>query len=221
MGIELIKTEDGSFTLYNNELGEVYHSRFGAVSESLHIYISAGLNNLQGILKEIHLLEIGFGTGLNAYLTSLQAAKNKVKILYHTLEPYPLSEEIISKLNYPQVYGNEPETFNKIHQAIWGNPAFINPHFNLLKIKETLELASLPSNFYHLVYFDAFAPDLQSVLWEKPMFVKLNQSMKTGGILVTYSTKGIVKRNLAGAGFRIEKIPGPKGKREIIRATKE
>ena len=222
MEVSLIITEDGSHTLFNAKLGDIYHSKFGAISESEHIFINAGLVRLTSTHKSICILEVGFGTGLNALLTCLRAQNNKTQISYHAIEPFPLSEKIYSKLNYA---GLITETgvhhiLMELHGSEENRETAITQYFSLLKLNTTIGDFQPDDLVYDLVYFDAFSPDVQPQLWTTPTFKKIFKAMKPGGILVTYSSRGMVKKCLTEAGFQIEKLPGPKGKREFIRAIK-
>lgn len=216
--LEIIITQDGSSSLIRKDLKEGYHSIFGAIAESQHIFINAGLRNIEK-KPQINILEIGFGTGLNALLTLEFAIKEKQKIYYHTIEKYPLSQEIISKLNYGNTLNMEEE-FYKLHFINWEKETRINPYFEILKTAQAAEEVIYKDNFFDLVYFDAFAPEFEDKLWKKEVFDKVYKSMKSNAELVTYCCKGDVKRTLKASGFIIEKLPGPKGKREILRAKK-
>ncbi len=217
----LLRTEDGSDTLYIRELDETYHSRHGAVAESELVFLENGY--LSGAGTPVHVLEVGFGTGLNCVLTALRAAQMTRLTRYFTLEKVPLSPEIIEQLNYPGLLGEMAATwFRKIHRAPWGHPTSIHPWFTLLKIHEdftTYHLEDLP--LCQVVYFDAFAPDKQPEMWNTQLFMKLFVQMAPGGVIVTYSAKGAVRRALAEAGFQVERLPGPKGKREMLRGFKK
>lgn len=222
MKTEIIKTGDGSLTLYVPELDEHYHSTFGAVQESLHVFILSGLNVLAGAEKKtINILEIGFGTGLNALLTYFEKASG-CSVNYCSIEAFPLKNEIIKKLNYTDFIKNESSEviFSKIHNAPWNERIQISEEFFLLKIHGKIQQLELAENEYELVYFDAFGPDVQPEMWSKDIFEKIGKATRSGGILITYSAKGIVRRNLIAAGFETEKIPGPPGKREITKAIK-
>jgi tRNA U34 5-methylaminomethyl-2-thiouridine-forming methyltransferase MnmC len=215
-------TADGSHTLFVPELNEHYHSTYGALQESQLVFIENGLHHLPACLKEINLLEVGFGTGLNALLTVLEAKKLKRKINYVAIEPKPLKQEITGQLNFASVIGGtEAEGyFRKLHESAWDSPSFLSDYFIISKIQAKLEEISLRAGQFHLVYFDAFGPDVQPDLWTEPVFRQLFNCLKPEGILVTYSCKGTVKRALKAAGFTIEKLPGPAGKREVLRAMK-
>jgi len=215
-------TSDGSHTLFLPELNEHYHSTFGALQEAKLVFIQNGLHYLQPCLKEINLLEVGFGTGLNALLTVLEAKKQQRKINYVAIEPFPLQKEVINTLNFPeQIGGPEAEGyFNKLHTANWGQASFLSDYFILNKIEAKLQEITLKQQQFHLIYFDAFGPDVQPEMWTEEVFAKLYDCLNFDGVLVTYSCKGSVKRALLAAGFLIEKLPGPEGKREVLRAVK-
>jgi len=220
--IKVIECEDGSHTLYREDLNEHYHSVFGAVSESKHIFINAGYAFLSRNLSEINILELGFGTGLNAFLTLLEAKEDDVKVNYTGVESIKLPYELISKLNYSHLIKAEEskEIFDLIHKSPWDVSSKITSNFILEKIESKIEDVNLAKNHFNLVYFDAFAPAIQSELWTVDIFRKIYNSMVEGAILTTYSCKGDVKRALRSVGFSLEKLPGPKGKREFLRATK-
>jgi len=212
--ISIQNTEDKSPTLYSELYKEHYHSTFGAVNESKHIFINAGLKQVKN--KKISIFEMGFGSGLNALLTLEYAINHNLNINYHTVEKHPILEDVYTKLEF--VKGTE-NNFNKLHNAPWGKEIKINENFSLKKINIDLNAYNHIEK-YDLVYFDAFSPDIQANLWSEEIFAKIYKQMNAGGIFMTYSVKGIVKRALKSVGFKIEKIPGPKGKREILRAYK-
>jgi tRNA U34 5-methylaminomethyl-2-thiouridine-forming methyltransferase MnmC len=218
--LEIQTTSDGSHTIFVPGLNEHYHSVHGAINESRHIFIGAGLNFISKKNKKINILEIGFGTGLNALLTYIESEKNNLFINYSSLELFPLKEDVFSRLNYPELIQdhNIKEIFLKLHFCFWEQEVIISDFFSLKKMNISL-LNYIPENqYYDLIYFDAFGPDVQPEMWTLEVFQKMAFSLKSGGVLVTYSTKGTVKRNLKEAGFIIEKLPGPVGKREILRA---
>ena len=218
--IEILQTEDGSTTLYNKSLDETYHSKFGAVTESEYVFIKMGLKPLLPKKEYLNIFEVGFGTGLNAFLTFYEAGKSAIN--YLAVESTPLGQEIILKLNYPDQYEKEDASgvFQKLHNVQWDKNIPINDRFNLHKIHGKMEDVDLDENFFHLVYFDAFGPDVQPGLWTVEVFSKLYEAMKPGGALVSYTAKGQVRRNLKAAGFGVERLPGPPGKRHMTRATK-
>ena len=222
MEIEIITTDDGSNSLFVKDLNESYHSRFGAINESLHVYIQAGLKVTEKGSTGLNLLEIGFGTGLNAFLTFLEGQKRQTKINYFAIEPYLLKESVYSKLNFPALLEKEEfcNVFHSMHKCPNDESVKIAQNFNLYKINKKLETLVLKKDFFSLVYFDAFAPDIQPELWSQEIFHKVYEAMMADGILVTYSAKGSVRRAMQGAGFKVERLSGPKGKREILRATK-
>jgi tRNA U34 5-methylaminomethyl-2-thiouridine-forming methyltransferase MnmC len=214
-------TADGSFTIYVPDLDEHYHSMNGAVQESQHVYIEAGLghyiNNYYSKKQqtEIQLLEFGFGTGLNAFLTASEAEKQKIRIKYIALEKFPLSQEITSQLNYPTAVNQS--LFHNIHHSEWENPILITPYFTLHKLALDFFDYDFP-NRYDVVYYDAFAPDKQPEVWSQELFDRLFSAMNQGGVLTTYCAKGSVRRMMQQAGFSVERIPGAVGKREMLRA---
>ncbi|HKK09398.1 MAG TPA: tRNA (5-methylaminomethyl-2-thiouridine)(34)-methyltransferase MnmD [Bacteroidales bacterium] len=222
MSEKLIVTEDGSHTLYLEDLGEHYHSTHGAIQESQHVFIESGLRQAISKKAPIKVLEVGFGTGLNALLTLSEAVSSKKKIQYVSIEPYPLKEEIYKNLNYGKLIEmKDADTyFQKMHQCNWNFPFYFTDYFILNKINSKLEDAQFQPEAFDLVFFDAFAPGKQPEVWSEENFAKIFAAMNPGGILTTYSSQGQVKRTLIAAGFEIEKIPGPKGKREILRAIK-
>ncbi len=219
---EIVLTEDGSSSLYVEEIQEHFHSHFGAIQEAQHIFIQNGLHEkMRSELKEISILEIGFGTGLNCFLTILEQQKNSIPIYYEGIEKYPLSEEEYKQLNYASVFDpNQQHLFDKLHETPWEEPVAILPNFELCKRACSFETATFDFNKFDLVYFDPFSPDKQPEMWELPVINKVFDSMKKGAILMTYCTKGVVKRTFKEVGFLIEKLPGPIGKREILRVTK-
>lgn len=218
--ITLEPTADGSNTLFVPELDEHYHSVKGALTESQHIFIQMGLNHSQA--ESPHVLEIGFGTGLNAFLTLLEAEKQSRKVCFTSIERYPLGEDIVQKLGYPEIIAPEAsEKFYALHAAPWNRPIRLSPYFTLHKIEGDFTHFDFQSH-YDVVYFDAFAPEKQPEMWSQPLFDRLYQQMNPGGILTTYCAKGVVRRMLQAAGFTVERLPGPPGgKREILRASKE
>mgnify|MGYP001555594597 FL=1 len=220
---KIIITEDGSHTVSIPEMGVTYHSIHGAIQESEHVFIEAGLSYVSGHpgIQDISILEAGFGTGLNALLTYIESEKKKLKIYYETIEPFPLNEEEVQSLNYCQQL-NRPDLqfiFEQLHSSDYEKEIQFPPFFILKKSKADLSTFKT-SDLFDLIYFDAFDPNVQPELWTKEVFEKLFSILEPNGILVTYSSKGDVRRALRSAGFTVEKIPGPKGKREMIRAKK-
>jgi tRNA U34 5-methylaminomethyl-2-thiouridine-forming methyltransferase MnmC len=221
---KIIITKDGSHTISVPEMNVTYHSVHGAVQESMHVYIQAGLRH-SGVFDYVgvnHVLEIGFGTGLNALLTLIEADREKNRIYYTAIEPYSLNEEEISKLNYCELL-NQPHykrLFEKMHEVEWEEMFEITENFRVTKTKSRLLDLSIEDTFF-LIYFDAFDPNIQPELWTKQVFEKLYSMLIEGGIIVTYCSKGAVRRAMQSAGFSVEKIPGPPGKKEMIRAVKK
>ncbi len=216
--IILEETKDGSHTLYVPAMDEHYHSVNGARQESMHVFIEAGLRQVQ--ISSINVLEVGFGTGLNAFLTLLEAEQSNRTVHYTSLELYPLSEEVVAHLNYGQLIAPEKaELFTKLHQAEWGKEVQITSNFYLHKINCDLCQSKFEEN-YDLIYFDAFAPDKQPEMWQPELFQRLFDHTRTGGILTTYCAKGVVRRAMQAAGYKVERLPGPPGKREMLRAVK-
>lgn len=213
-------TKDGSHTLYTSTYDEHYHSVHGALQESLHVFIESGLKACEASSDEIRIFEMGLGTGLNALLSSLEETAKPIH--YVAVEAIPLSWEQVEGLNYPSEIGHE-EAVNyhqKIHQSPWGEEVQLHPHFTIKKIVGKLEDLEFPSDYVDVFYFDAFAPDTQPELWTVEVFRKLYSWARAGAVWVTYSAKGQVRRNLLAAGWEVEKIPGPPGKREMLRARK-
>lgn len=215
---ELQLTADGSHTLFIPEMDEHYHSVNGAVQESRHVFIEAGLRRVEA--RELTVFEIGFGTGLNAFLTLLEAEASRKMIRYHSVELYPLGSEEVHALNYGEmVCPTGRDLFEALHEAQWEVPVRITDSFELHKIKGDAHDCGLPDGI-DLVYFDAFAPDKQPEMWNREMFDRLYARMKPGGILTTYCAKGAVRRMMKETGYSVERIPGPPGKREMLRAIK-
>lgn len=213
-----VYTEDGSQTIYSEKFNEHYHSTYGALSESEHVFISAGLNHSQ--LKHIKIFEVGFGTGLNTILTYKISGTENLTVEYTSIELYPLHLEIIDELDYKSfLTSNEFKKFKLMHSAEWNKTIEIDKNFTLHKIKaDLLDFKFLER--YDLIYFDAFAPDKQPNMWSAHIFESLYNACNTNAILTTYSSKGLVKRNLRNAGFKVSRLSGPPGKRHILRAEK-
>jgi tRNA U34 5-methylaminomethyl-2-thiouridine-forming methyltransferase MnmC len=230
---KLIITEDGSHSLFVEELNEHYHSIHGAIKESKHVFIEAGLKHVsklkclpESASSNIQILEIGFGTGLNAFLTVLESQQLVNTIDYTSIEAFPLTEQIVATLNYSSLLVEETNAemalqllFNMIHVAEWNKKIRLTSKLHLHKIHDTLQQAALADKF-DLVYYDAFGPTAQPEMWEESIFLKLWNVMSEDGVLVTYCAKGSVKRILKSIGFQVEALQGPPGKREMIRATK-
>ena len=202
----IARTSDGSYTLFVPSLNEHYHSINGAVQESKHVFIKYGLLPLLKTREQLNILDIGFGTGLNALLTLIN--NRHIPIYYYAVEAYPIAPEHINTLYYPQ-HLNQPDekaSFELLHQAEWGKEVAMKPNFKLLKLKQRIEDFEFPDKV-DLVYYDAFAPDTQPELWTTEIFNKLFRLMNPGAVLVTYCAKGQVKRNLKAAGFPLKACP--------------
>jgi len=216
MNIQL--TADGSHTLYVPELDEHYHSVNGAVQESQHVYIRAGLNTCAK--QKINVLEYGFGTGLNAFLSLIEASDKNLQIDYTTLEKYPLPESITNQLNYAKEFPQKFHIYFKdICNCPWNNLIPITDNFHIKKIQTDFSDFIFEKS-YDVVYYDAFAPDKQKDVWSQEIFNKIFNHLNPEGILTTYCAKGVIRRMLQSAGFYVERIPGPPGKREMLRASK-
>jgi len=221
---KIVKTADGSTTIQIVEWNEQYHSMHGAVQEAKHVFLKMGFDHAYakaGQPDELHILEIGFGTGLNAILTLIHAENLKLKLNYEGIEAYPVAAEEIKQLNYIELLKAEEYTsvFEKMHSVDWEKYAAINSQFNLKKRQQTFETIS-DQEKYDLIYFDAFGARVQPELWGEPIFEKMHAALKAGGVLVTYAAKGSVRRAMQAVGFTVERLPGPPGKREMLRATK-
>lgn len=214
-------TDDGSHTIYSSISGETYHSSFGAIQESSHIFIDAALNYKlhNERLERVNILEVGTGTGLNVILTYLNTRETKVEVRYDGYEAYPITVEESEVLNYSKVIGIDNGIFKLIHSD-YNHEVMLSDDFRFNCLIQKIETAQLTDNHYDIVYFDAFSPESQPELWETNIFDALFKAMKKEGVLTTYSCKGIVKRSLKKVGFNIVKLPGPPGKREFLRAIK-
>jgi len=224
MSVKIITTEDGSHSLYHEELKETYHSFHGAFKESIHVFMLYGLDSWLAEnpgRRPIRVFEVGFGTGLNAWLSLVWSEQNQIPMLYHTIEPFPLEEEVYSKLNYTEMDGNiihyKPQ-FQQIHRNPWNEGKVLTEYFNFKKDQTTLEEVQLyPMD---VVFYDAFAPKKQPEMWEKHLFEKIYDQMRPGAVLTTYCATGQLRRDLKEVGFEVEKLPGPPGKKEMTRAWK-
>ncbi len=217
---ELVLTNDGSYTLRSKLFNETFHSTNGALTESKHIFIRYGLQAVfEKNLKEISILELGFGTGLNALLTYEFALNNSFAINYHTIELYPLSFEETYSLPYREIIKNGKEVMQQLHISKWEIQNNLGKYFKLNKNKISFELYK-PSIQFDLIYHDAFSPDTQEMYWNNPFIQQCYDWLNPGGVLVSYCAKGSFKRALKTAGFFVEGLEGPPGKREVTRAVK-
>lgn len=218
-GLQLIVCEDGSHTLFLPELNETYHSTKGAIPESLHVYIENGYRQSKAE-GEIQILEIGYGTGLNALLTAIEAEATQRKTVYHSLEPFPLPASVWSGLNYGKLLANE-NIWQALNNSAWNQLCTITQCFDLYKEKVKLEEVIVSDGRYDLVYFDGFAPNKQSEIWNPENLEKLHRCMKSGARMVTYSAKAQLRRDLNALGFEAGLVKGPPGKKEMIVAIKK
>ncbi len=215
---EIITTKDGSTSLFIPEWNETYHSKHGAIQEAYHVFIKNGLSIFNG--KSVSILEIGFGTGLNAFITSLEADKNNVEVNYTAVEAFPLTIEEIDALNFAsKIDSNKADTFSAIHQLNWEVKNQVSDNFYLTKRNQFFQDVN-DKECFDIIYFDAFSYDVQPELWSEAIFKKMHTALKTNGILVTYACRTIIKQTMISAGFRVEKLPGAPGKREMLRAYK-
>ena len=214
---EILITSDGSTTIHLPDWNEQYHSKNGSINETYHVFIESGLKQVSA--DKVSILEIGFGTGLNAFITYLEAKK---QIDYVGVEAYPVTPEEIEKMNFIAVLNAKEENavFNKMHAVSWEEKHRIKNDFSLTKRKQFFEDIA-DEDAFHLIYFDAFGARVQPQLWTEEIFAKMFASLKENGILVTYSAKGSVRRAMQAVGFTVERLPGPPGKREMLRAVKK
>lgn len=219
MEIKIITSGDGSHTLFLPHLNETYHSNHGALAESLYVFIEKGLLHIAEKENSITILEVGLGTGLNALLTQLATSENNIVADYHTLEPFPLPKEVYQNLNYSEITGSKKEDLVKIHESEWNLKTQLQPGFFFTRYKTTLQEFQTNTEF-NLIYFDAFAPNKQPEVWSQENLRKCFELLVSGGVLVTYCAQGQFKRDLKAAGFIVENLPGPPGKKEMTRAVK-
>lgn len=215
----IIQTRDGSTTIQIDEWDECYHSRFGAIQEAQHVFIKNGLSLFEN--KSVSILEIGFGTGLNAFITFLESKKLHQTIDYVGVEAYPISADEVVSMNYVSELNaeNETEIFKKMHQCNWEQQNILREDFLLTKRQQFFaDIVDLET--FDLIYFDAFGFDVQPELWSTAIFQKMYNALKTRGVLVTYAARGVIKRSMIEVGFSVEKLEGPPGKREMFRAKK-
>lgn len=213
----IIDTGDGSKSLELEDLEETYHSRHGARQESIHVFLKSGLDLVRTNKSNIRIFEVGFGTGFNAQLTR-EDLRPEEKVVYHSIEKYPLDTKDVLALDYPST-GFET-FFQKMHDAPWEDEVEIDSQFLLKKIQGDLGEISIASNCYDLVYYDAFGPRAQPEMWNLPFMQKMFECLSPNGVFVTYCAKGQVKRDLMAAGFEVERIEGPPGKRHMLRGIK-
>ncbi len=218
---QLFETQDGSHSILSAQFGVAYHSKHGAIQETQHVFIDAALKFKAVSHTALSVLDIGFGTGLNAYMTLLEAEKSSLAINYTGIEAFPISYQQATDLNYSTLLKTEnfQTTFLEMHRADWATPVQLTDHFQFTKKQIKFETIHFVNQF-DIIYFDAFAPNAQPELWEADLLEKMYQALKKDGVLVTYCAKGVVKRTLKAVGFEIEALKGPPGKREMTRAIK-
>ena len=217
---EIVITKDGSSTIHLPEWNEQYHSKHGAIQEAYHVFIDNGLSQCKN-LDRISILEMGFGTGLNCFITFLEAQIHNLCVEYTGIERYPVKNQELELLNYVSELKAEKQRsiFEKMHSVSWDRLHQISEKFSLIKLqKDFHEIAD--ENRFNLIYFDAFGARVQPELWTVEIFQKMYNALKANGILVTYAAKGSVRRAMQQAGFVVERLPGPPGKREMLRALK-
>ncbi len=216
---EIIVTSDGSKTIYLPEWNEHYHSKHGAIQEAYHVFIKHGLELISK--KEISILEMGFGTGLNAFITFLHSLEEEKMIYYTGVEAYPVKEEELINLNYIEQLNalNYRDVFSKLHTTSWNENHTISNHFSFIK-KQLFFEDFRTIDAFDLIYYDAFGARVQPELWTETLFENMFLALKKKGVLVTYSAKGSVRRAMQTVGFTVERLPGPPGKREMLRAVK-
>ena len=216
--LKIVSSNDGSHTIYREDIDEHYHSIHGSIQESIHVFINAGLKDYLKTqqVSTLNILEIGFGTGLNALLTIEENYRLKQNINYHSLEPFPIPYSIIEKINFKEI---NSEVFVKLHEVNWEINNSINDNFTFLKRIIKIEDFK-PTIKYDLIYYDAFGPNSQQEMWELKIFKQLYNMLNKNGFLVTYCAKGQVRRDLESVGFKMERLPGPIGKREMLRGKK-
>jgi tRNA U34 5-methylaminomethyl-2-thiouridine-forming methyltransferase MnmC len=218
---KIFLTEDGSHSLMSETFGDSYHSKFGAIQESQHVFINAALNyQIEKGKKDLTVLEIGFGTGLNALMTFREAERRALKVNYWTFEKYPLSMEQVEALNYSEKLEMSNTVLMEMHACNWNENNQLASNFMFKKLQDDCQTVDF-RDFADIIYFDAFAPQIQPELWEIPLLTRLFDALKFDGVLTTYCAKGAVKRALKQVGFQLESLEGPMGKREMIRAIKK
>ena len=214
---KLVITNDGSHSIFNPEVNETYHSKHGAIVEAEYVFIKNGL--LAENKKQFSILEVGFGTGLNALLTAQKAQQKKIAINYHGIELYPVPKESYIQLNFTELIGEEKSKLLNLHECNWEEEHVINKFFKLTKNEIALENYTSKTKF-DIIYFDAFSPEKQAELWTAEVFQNMYNLLNEDGFLVTYCAKGVVKRTMKAVGFEIVVLDGPPGKRQMTRANK-
>lgn len=218
---KVITTSDGSTSIEIEEWGETYHSIHGAIQEARHVYIERGFEKIE--LPLVKVLEMGFGTGLNAFLTLVEARSQNKEVEYHSIEAFPVTKEESDVLDFSALYDQQEDEllFKQIHLCSWNTLNPITPNFTLHKIHATFEEAIVNQDFFDVVYFDVFGYQFQPDLWSVEIFKKVYDALKSEGVLVTYACRGPIKRAMREVGFVTEKVAGPPGKREMLVAYKK
>ncbi len=216
---EIIQTNDGSTTIHLPEWNESYHSKHGAIQEAYHVFIKNGLSLKAG--QAISILEIGFGTGLNCFITYIESEKDNQQIDYVGIEAYPVALDEAMHMNYPSAIDESRATvFAQMHVSDWEQKNMLSDHFSLTKRKQFFQDIK-DENTFDLIYFDAFGFRVQPELWSEEIFASMYKALKTNGVLVTYACRTSIKNAMLSAGFSVKKLPGAPGKREMLRAIKE
>ncbi len=210
----IFETGDGSHSILSEKFGVTYHSKHGAIQETQHVFIKHGLKSKLGTSHSISILEIGFGTGLNALMTLLEIKDLSIQVDYHTYEAYPISMETAKQLNYPKLLGIDSKKFLIMHEIDFEKEHLISNNFHFTKYKKSFDTIGFVNQF-DIIYFDAYGPGQQPELWDKPLMEKMFLALKKDGILTTYCAQGAFKRNLKAVGFTVQTVPGPPGKREM------
>lgn len=220
MSIWIIQTEDGSHSIYNAELKETYHSSNGALTESRHVFLKNGLEFYADNFSTagIKLFEVGFGTGLNALLAWQWAEEKQIPIIYHSIEQFPLVQDLVKEINYGKIL-NEQEKLERLHAASWNDEQELSSVFKIKKINKCWPEYKMEES-YSIIFYDAFAPSKQPEMWEMPLLEKCYNALNLPGILTTYCARGQFKRDLIALGFEVETLPGPPGKKEMVRGVK-
>jgi tRNA U34 5-methylaminomethyl-2-thiouridine-forming methyltransferase MnmC len=216
---EIIQTNDGSTTIHLPDWNESYHSKHGAIQEAYHVFLKNGLSLFDG--RPIAILEIGFGTGLNAFITFVEAKKINQTIDYVAVEAYPVALEEANQMNYAtEIDGNQSAIFQQLHEVSWEEKTPLSDRFTLTKRKQFFQDIKDEATF-DLIYFDAFGFRVQPELWSEEIFAAMFKALKPNGVLVTYACRTSIKNAMVSAGFSVKKLPGAPGKREMLRATKD